>query len=1138
MRTALPLQYRALVAIVLVLAGCRDNTGPARAGPPAALVQVTGDGQVGVVAQALPAPLVVRVADADGTPLPNTRVEFRAAPGSGQAQTAFASTDVNGLARTMWTLGPAARVAQRLDATVQGATAPSLSVTFSATGTPDALAQLIKSGDTQVGSLGAALAESLAVVAADRFDNGIPGITITWTVSSGDGTVAARAATTDTLGTVRASWVLGARLNVPHVVTATAEGVAPANFSATAQLPETAVITPFSGSAQRDTVGRAVAESLAARVTLTDGTPIEGATVTWAIAAGGGGIAPATSATDRDGVARAEWTLGTTAGDNAATATAAPLAPVTFAATGVADSPASVMKVLGDDQHGVPGQLAPDSLVVMVSDQYGNGVPGTEVVFAIAVGDGGLSAARVMTNDAGRAAIALRLGTTGVDNEVNVSAGNVPPVRFTVSGTPGDDWTLAIRAGDGQATQTKGSLTGFEVRLTDGQSRPVPGASVAWSAAGGTPGVAITSTNADGIASNSWVVGCPASQTMTATVESLAPVTFTAEVARRPAYVANFRRPPWNVAVYSTHPLQVRIKDEVDCPVSGVAAPWSILNPPNATWPVGMKIEPVTQATSDSAGRIDFVLSAGGLIQVPSCAGLPDALSPYHSDSTENFCVVPNANVTSLTITPAVTVMPTPGASVALRAIALDEAGHELFGVAQWKILNPDIATGVREGYDRFRVTGIRAGTAWAVAENNPQGPYPGSPSAIAEIRVKDVPGPAAMVSAGNWSDLVGSIGLPRELIAYVTDAAGTPVPGATVAWALESGNGSLATSSSISDSLGEARTTFTPGPVSGSNVVTATLSGVGVARYLVWTPAGDPARIVIGRGNAQTGFVGHQLPDSISVRVEDYVGNGVYNQEVVFATVTGGGHVERTMLRTDTLGVASTRWTPGSLGMNTATASWSGQSITFAATAVAGGGMGFTMPNGSELSITGPPIDAYWASPVLVVRVIDDQGAPVPGATVTWTGSVTTVTDADGMTSHASPVLIGGASVQRLTASLTSGATAVFSVITVPPLIAPVFCGWNAGAQPMQARVGTRLPGAILVSCYSRQGAPWTTASFRVTGPMGQGYGGSLMPAPGYRPPGRTGWYWVLPRVPGTYYFWISGFPGAAYGFPAEATP
>mgnify|MGYP006171594735 CR=1 FL=1 len=55
--------------------------------------------------------VIVTVQGADGTPLPNTRVEFRAAPGSGQAQTAFASTDVNGLARTMWTLGPAARVA-------------------------------------------------------------------------------------------------------------------------------------------------------------------------------------------------------------------------------------------------------------------------------------------------------------------------------------------------------------------------------------------------------------------------------------------------------------------------------------------------------------------------------------------------------------------------------------------------------------------------------------------------------------------------------------------------------------------------------------------------------------------------------------------------------------------------------------------------------------------------------------------------------------------------------------------------------------------------------------------------------------------------------------------------------------------
>ena len=1141
MKTAHTFGNCVFLAIVVFLAACQDRTGPVQPRAPANVLVMSGDAQVGVVAQELPAPLVVQVVDAAGMPVAGSMVEFRAGPASGKPRVTSVSADANGLARCYWTLGTTARVTQQLEAIARGAGGKTHSATFSATGTPDVLSQILKTaGDGQTGSLGAALAESLVVVAADRFGNGIGATTVAWTVSSGGGTVAPRATATDALGFLKASWVLGVRLDVPHVVTVTTAGLAPATFAAVAQLPASAKLEVFGGNAQRDTVGKAVAESLAARVTLADGRPIEGATVVWAVTEGGGAISPASSVTDRDGVARADWTLGTRTGENRVTATAAPLDRATFAATGLADVPASVTKALGDGQHGVPGQLAPDSIAVIVRDRYDNVVPGTPVVFAISAGDGTPSATTVVTDDAGRAAIAFRLGPAGTENRITATAGNAPPATFTVSGTPGSDWTLVIRAGDGQTAQTKGSLTGLEVRLTDGRGRPVTGATVTWqSIGGGSPGAAVTSTNAEGIASNSWSVGCPARQTMTASVQDLPPVTFTAEVAQRPAYLASFRfqgtRGP--MTAYSTHAIRVTVRDQVGCPVSGVEAPWSITplaSAPDATWPLISKIEAVAGPASDSAGQIDYVLRVGGMLRWNPFAILPRALTPYFSDSTGGFFIAPSAIVRSLRITPSSALIPNPGSTATFQVIAADEAGRLLWNAADWRVLDPTVVTGERVSYDSFRVTGVKAGITAVVAEHVERIGEQDIvwPADTALVRVRDLSDSTASVSAGNLSDLVGSIGSPTELIAYTRDSAGVPVADATVTWALESGNGTLTAVSSVSDSRGEARVAFTPGPASGSNVVTATLSGVGMARYLVWTPAAAPVRIAQRRGDGQTGFVGHPLADSISVRVEDQHGNGVYDEEVVFAMVTGGGHVERTKLRTDTLGVVSTRWTPGTLGANTASATWSGHSVTFTATATTGGGLGVVMPNGSETFYSarrgGTP-----ATPLFVVRVVDDQGTPVSGATVTWSGGGairTTVTDSLGFTSLAPEVMVSSPMTMIFTARVSSGATAVFSVV-VTPSSGPTYCSPHILGSST-AQVATRLPGPVVVSCFSNTGVTITTVPVSVSG-------GSLMPVPGYRVPGEWRYYWVMPSVPGTYKFESNGgIPPSPQSVWATATP
>ncbi len=88
---------------------------------------------------------------------------------------------------------------------------------------------------------------------------------------------------------------------------------------------------------QRATVGTAVANAPAVRVTNAAGAAVANVTVTFAVTAGGGTLGATSATTNADGVASAgSWTLGATPGANTVTATVAGLTPVTFTATGEA----------------------------------------------------------------------------------------------------------------------------------------------------------------------------------------------------------------------------------------------------------------------------------------------------------------------------------------------------------------------------------------------------------------------------------------------------------------------------------------------------------------------------------------------------------------------------------------------------------------------------------------------------------------------------------------------------------------------------------------------------------------------------------------------------------------------------------
>lgn len=110
-------------------------------------------------------------------------------------------------------------------------------------------------------------------------------------------------------------------------------------------------ISASSGNNQTAVAGAVLADPAVVRVTQ-DGAAASGITVTWAVTAGGGSVAPATSTTDASGNASTVWTIGAVEGANVLEARldGANGSPVVFSATGTAGTPPTTASVsVGDN---------------------------------------------------------------------------------------------------------------------------------------------------------------------------------------------------------------------------------------------------------------------------------------------------------------------------------------------------------------------------------------------------------------------------------------------------------------------------------------------------------------------------------------------------------------------------------------------------------------------------------------------------------------------------------------------------------------------------------------------------------------------------------------------------------------------
>ncbi|MEZ0229956.1 MAG: Ig-like domain-containing protein [Planctomycetota bacterium] len=201
--------------------------------PPTTIALVSGNNQTGPAGTALPTPFVVVVKDAAGSGVTGFNVVFAVTAGGGTLSATTVATNAQGQASTTLRLG-AAPGANTVTASGTGLTA----VTFGATGTAGAAASVaLASGNNQSGTAGQALAAPFVVTVRDANQNAVSGVSVTFAVTAGAGTLSATSVATNAQGQASATLTLGPAAGATNMATATAAGLAgsPVTFTAVAQ---------------------------------------------------------------------------------------------------------------------------------------------------------------------------------------------------------------------------------------------------------------------------------------------------------------------------------------------------------------------------------------------------------------------------------------------------------------------------------------------------------------------------------------------------------------------------------------------------------------------------------------------------------------------------------------------------------------------------------------------------------------------------------------------------------------------------------------------------------------------------------------------------------------------------------------
>jgi hypothetical protein len=982
---------------------------------------------------------------------------------------------------------PGAQQSFTVSTGVTGLTIANFSVkaNFPAASTGPAANLILVSGNNQSGTVGQPLANPFVVKVVDSNGNGVAGVMVVFAVTGGGGALSATVVGTDNLGMAAPTLTLGPAAGTNIVVASSGSLTgSPITFTATAGGTGTrpaANLVLVSGNNQSGTVGQPLANPFVVKVVDSNGSPVSGTNVTFAVTGGGGTVNPATVASNSQGLASTMLTLGPNAVSNTVTVSSVTLtgSPITFTATATtpAAGPATNLALVsGNNQSGTVGQPLANPFVVKVTDSNGNPVSGINVTFAATAGGGIVNPTAAVTNAQGLASTTLTLGLNAGTNTMTASSGTLAgsPLTFTAT-------AAAVSSEQGSVTWTKQSqaahLPGFLGWLVLPYD-PVSQQMMLWSNTGGIYSSRMTfyntSTNAFTAIAGSGSTGdaCPP------------------DLPNMPGD----RHPDGQMAVDTKrNVLWIFGGANQTCGVgyanvNGTIVTLLTTQYANWTFPIGGQL--LGQSISFSGGNstIASVQDSMHLTLTSNLGSLTNTLF-YVTTGTESnprqdmYYLLLNADATQdiwHQVTP--NHLPTP-AQAASSAMIYDSDDDVLFAfghIGNWVYCptsGASVLTSAQKAAGCDPAAGGNGPDDWSRVNPSIQPPGSYFPQLVYDTLTKKVIQYGGIcdsntstgcnetwaydVPTHTWTQKALKTTPPPVYLGNQNNMGGTdegsttynPVThkvlyhqttntGAPADWQYDPAADTWSVLASVN--AGPTGTqSFIGFDVSTNSLIAWTYNPSGTPD--VWKgsmggplTAGPPTNLTLVSGNNQTGTVGQPLRNPFVARVTDANGIPVSGVAVTFAATGGGGSLNATTVTTDGQGLASCTLTLGiTAGTNTVTASsgtLAGSPVTFTATGTSiGAGLAANLLLVSGNGQNGPTSQPL-ASP-FVVKVTDASGNPVVGANVSFTvtaggGTVNPAVASTNSQGLASTTLTLGSAAGTNTVTVSSG-TLTGSLVT-----------------------------------------------------------------------------------------------------------
>lgn len=345
----------------------------------------------------------------------------------------------------------------------------------------------VNGGDAQSATAATALAAPIQVQAVNPY-NGQPDVNATVSFSDGcrPGTTSCgsfnpTSAITDVNGNASTTYTVPEKAGT-YTVTASGNGLASTTVTATAISAAATEILAYSGSKQSGAAGSVIVNPLVAQAQDAFKNGVAGVTVNFS--ANKGAVPnPASAVTDANGFASTALQLPTTVVSGIAVkpSSVGLKTANSFTEASVAGPAANVAVTSGNNQTAAAGVQLPQSLTVLVTDQYGNPVPGNSVAFSDLGAGGSFSNPNPgVTGSAGTVTQFYTLGSRAAAITINATAaGAANPAVFSETSVAGPAANIAATSGNNQfgpaGTQLPQALM---VLVTDQYGNPVAGNSV------------------------------------------------------------------------------------------------------------------------------------------------------------------------------------------------------------------------------------------------------------------------------------------------------------------------------------------------------------------------------------------------------------------------------------------------------------------------------------------------------------------------------------------------------------------------------------------------------------------------------------------------------------------------------------